>query len=165
MRCAFVSEHRPLFSLCAMCRCLRIHPRGFYAWLKNPLSPVSQRVRWTVWSQGIGNGCFSVQATQRMRSLHGTRQSMLFARRSVAAASAWLEGVEYGDPRKKCFSGCFPRLATTNSVVVGGTVLVTYADQQRRGRSVHFHLQMHLSPDQDDLLLHSRREQTNPNHT
>ncbi len=21
-----------------MCRCLRIHPSGFYAWLKNPLS-------------------------------------------------------------------------------------------------------------------------------
>ncbi len=38
MRYAFVSEHRPLFSVRAMCRCLRIHPSGFYAWLKNPLS-------------------------------------------------------------------------------------------------------------------------------
>ncbi len=38
MRYAFVAEHRPLFSVRAMCRCLRIHPSGFYAWLKTPLS-------------------------------------------------------------------------------------------------------------------------------
>ena len=38
MRYAFVAEHRPLFSVRVMCRCLRIHPSGFYAWLKNPLS-------------------------------------------------------------------------------------------------------------------------------
>ena len=38
MRYAFVAEHRPLFSVRAMCRCLRIHPSGFYAWLKDPLS-------------------------------------------------------------------------------------------------------------------------------
>ncbi len=38
MKHAFVAEHRPLFSVLAMCRCLRIHPSGFYAWLKNPLS-------------------------------------------------------------------------------------------------------------------------------
>ena len=38
MRYAFVADHRPLFSVQAMCRCLRIHPSGFYAWLKNPLS-------------------------------------------------------------------------------------------------------------------------------
>lgn len=38
MRYAFVAEHRPLFSVRAMCRCLRIHPSGFCAWLKNPLS-------------------------------------------------------------------------------------------------------------------------------
>jgi transposase-like protein len=31
MRYAFVGEHRPLFSVRAMCRCLRIHPSGFYA--------------------------------------------------------------------------------------------------------------------------------------
>jgi putative transposase len=35
---AFMDQHRPLFSVRAMCRCLRIHPSGFYAWLKNPLS-------------------------------------------------------------------------------------------------------------------------------
>jgi putative transposase len=34
----FVAEHRPLFSVRAMCRSLRIQPSGFYAWLKNPLS-------------------------------------------------------------------------------------------------------------------------------
>ena len=38
MRYAFVAEHRPLFSVRAMCRCLRIHPSGFYAWLKKPFS-------------------------------------------------------------------------------------------------------------------------------
>lgn len=38
MRYAFVAEHRPLFSVRAMCRCLRIHPSGFCAWLKTPLS-------------------------------------------------------------------------------------------------------------------------------
>ncbi len=38
MRYAFVAEHRPLFPVRAMCRCLRIQPSGFYAWLKAPLS-------------------------------------------------------------------------------------------------------------------------------
>lgn len=38
MRYAFVADHRTLFSVRAMYRCLRIHPSGFYAWLKNPLS-------------------------------------------------------------------------------------------------------------------------------
>jgi len=38
VRYAFVAEHLSLFSVRAMCRCLRIHPSGFYAWLKNPLS-------------------------------------------------------------------------------------------------------------------------------
>ena len=38
VRYAFVAEHRPLFSVRAMCRCLRIQPSGFYAWLTNPLS-------------------------------------------------------------------------------------------------------------------------------
>lgn len=38
MRYAFVAEHRQLFPVRAMCRCLRIHPSGFYAWFRNPLS-------------------------------------------------------------------------------------------------------------------------------
>ena len=38
MRYAFVVRHRPLFSVRAMCRCLGIHPSGFYAWLKKPFS-------------------------------------------------------------------------------------------------------------------------------
>ena len=33
-----MANHRTLFSVRAMCRCLRIQPSGFYAWLKNPLS-------------------------------------------------------------------------------------------------------------------------------
>ena len=42
MRYAFVAEHRPLFSVRTLCRCLRIHPSGFYAWLKDPLSERAQ---------------------------------------------------------------------------------------------------------------------------
>lgn len=38
MKYAFIERHRPLFSTRAMCRCLRVHPSGFYAWLKSPLS-------------------------------------------------------------------------------------------------------------------------------
>ncbi|MFT4794216.1 MAG: putative transposase [Paracoccaceae bacterium] len=38
MRYAFVAEHRGQFSVRAMCRCLRLQPSGFYAWLKTPLS-------------------------------------------------------------------------------------------------------------------------------
>lgn len=38
MKYAFIAEHRPVFPVRAMCRCLRIHPSGFYAWLRNPLS-------------------------------------------------------------------------------------------------------------------------------
>jgi putative transposase len=37
-----VAEHCSVFSVRAMCRCLRIHPGGFYAWLKNPLSERAQ---------------------------------------------------------------------------------------------------------------------------
>ena len=42
MRYAFIAEHRLRFSVRAMCRCLRIHPSGFYAWLKNPQSKRAQ---------------------------------------------------------------------------------------------------------------------------
>ena len=38
MKYAFISEHRPQFTVRTMCRCLCIHPSGFYAWLKKPLS-------------------------------------------------------------------------------------------------------------------------------
>jgi len=38
VRYAFVAEHRSQFPVRAMCRCLRIQPSGFYAWLKTPLS-------------------------------------------------------------------------------------------------------------------------------
>lgn len=37
MRYTFIQEHRPIFSIRAMCRCLRVHPSGFYGWLKNLL--------------------------------------------------------------------------------------------------------------------------------
>ncbi len=43
MRYAFVAEHRSVFSVRALCRCLRIHPSGFYAWPKHPLSNRAQK--------------------------------------------------------------------------------------------------------------------------
>ena len=38
MKYAFIAAHRPQFSVRTMCHCLCIHPSGFYAWLKEPLS-------------------------------------------------------------------------------------------------------------------------------
>lgn len=38
MKYAFIAENRPTFSVRRMCHCLNIHPSGFYAWVKKPLS-------------------------------------------------------------------------------------------------------------------------------
>lgn len=38
MRYAFISKHRLEFHIRSMCRMLRVHPSGFYAWLKQPFS-------------------------------------------------------------------------------------------------------------------------------
>ncbi len=36
MKYTFIKVHRPQFSVRVMCRMLRVHPSGFYAWLKQP---------------------------------------------------------------------------------------------------------------------------------
>jgi len=35
---AFMKAHRPLFRVRLMCHVLQVHPSGFYAWLKQPIS-------------------------------------------------------------------------------------------------------------------------------
>ena len=42
VRSAFVAAHRGQVSVRVMCRCLRIQPSSFYAWLKAPLSKRAQ---------------------------------------------------------------------------------------------------------------------------
>ncbi|GHB06340.1 transposase [Algimonas arctica] len=45
MKYAFIKAHRNEFSVRAMCRVLKVHVSGFYAWLKNGLSGQAKRRR------------------------------------------------------------------------------------------------------------------------
>lgn len=46
MKYAFMKAHRAGFSVRAMCRVLRVHPSGFYAWLKTGLCQQALRARY-----------------------------------------------------------------------------------------------------------------------
>lgn len=50
MRCTFIATHRDEFGVRVMCRMLRVHFSGFYAWLKEP---VSQRSREDAWQTDL----------------------------------------------------------------------------------------------------------------
>ncbi len=39
MKYAFIKEHRSEFRLSSMCRVLKVHRSGYFAWLKEPQSP------------------------------------------------------------------------------------------------------------------------------
>jgi putative transposase len=39
VRYAFIAQNRLVFAVRAMCRMLAVHPSGFNAWLREPLSP------------------------------------------------------------------------------------------------------------------------------
>ncbi len=38
MKYAFIKAHQTVFRVRSMCRVLKVHQSGFYAWLKNPMS-------------------------------------------------------------------------------------------------------------------------------
>ena len=44
MKYAFIRAHREEFGVRAMCRMLRVHFSGFYAWPKEPLSTVRRKM-------------------------------------------------------------------------------------------------------------------------
>ena len=60
MKYAFIKAHRLEFSIRAMCRVLRVHPSGFYAWLKSGLSKMLMRQRrlsWLIKQSWLASGC------------------------------------------------------------------------------------------------------------
>ena len=97
MATAFVAEHRGQFSVRAMCRCLRIQPSGFYAWLKAPLSAPAQEDR---------------RQTELLRKAWAESGKVYgYRRRLSAMGSVGSSMVVEGDPRSDgglCLRSCFP---------------------------------------------------------
>lgn len=60
MKYAFIKAHRSVFSICAMCRVLRVQRSGFYTWLKTPLSKRakdSRRLTGLIKQAWLESGC------------------------------------------------------------------------------------------------------------
>lgn len=59
MKYAFIRDHRDQFSIRAMCKMLKLHRSGFYAWLEKPLSDRSiedQRLLKLIRESYVGSG-------------------------------------------------------------------------------------------------------------
>ena len=63
-RWGYWSDHRLEFKITSMCRVLRVHRSGFYAWVKNPLSDRSKEdkrflglIRASFFQSGSTYGC------------------------------------------------------------------------------------------------------------
>lgn len=117
MRYAFIEAHRAEFSVRAMCRMLRVHFSGFYAWLKTPLSRRARKdVRQTALIQRAWEDSGKVYG---YRKLHDDLrdQGELFSPNRVAKLAS-LAGItaQIGYKRRPGHYGGKPAVVAENTV-------------------------------------------------
>lgn len=74
MKYAFIKAHQTLFRVRVMCRVLKVHHSGFYAWLKSPLSnrgKDDQRLTALIKEAWLESGC--VYGYRKLGELHKRR--------------------------------------------------------------------------------------------